>query len=337
MSKWLITSDLQWDCQPNYSTLLPSGITSRLQDISQCWTWLAKLAVKLKCEGIVVVGDIFDSRTTLDLSVLDAACRGFHWAKSAGLKLHVVVGNHDSYLRVPTLNSLQVFRGYAEVHDRPGVDEAMGFGFVPWTDDPAAFAESVGRVAGEARYLFAHVLLEGAVLGAKGGVPLSALQRQKFRHVFLGDVHALTEMAANVLYVGAPMQHDYGDAGQERGVVILDTEKDTMDFVVNTESPRFHVVVNDKLFGVRHGDFVRVKTDDVAVGRKAVAFAQQLTPWVESEIVELPDVKPRLDVRSAQDHKTALGRYCAFKGRTQCAALIERGLSILEEARGVGK
>jgi DNA repair exonuclease SbcCD nuclease subunit len=334
MAKHLVTGDWQWDCYENYSTLLPSGLTSRLSDMVACWKWIEGVALERKCEGIIAVGDIFDSRTTIDLSVLDQACRAVHGSVRAGLKVRFIPGNHDSYLKSSLINSLQVFLGHCEVYEEPTV---MGkLGFLPWTDDQKAFKNAVDLLRkGGAQYLFAHVLVYGAVHKKAGGVPLSWLQPEKFKRVLLGDVHEPVELESNACYVGAPMQFDYGDAGGSRGVRILDDVSGKLEWVENPLSPRFHIITHPKqVHLVNEGDFARIKIDDPVEAAKAEAALRTVTAWVESTAVVLSETPPRLDVRSSLSHEEALTKYLAFKDCENAEYLLTVGLDIIERAKG---
>ena len=330
--RWVVTADLQFDEHASLSTLTPSGVTSRLKDMIDCWHWIMATAIKRNCEGIIVIGDIFDSRTVIDLSVLDQVCRGFHAAHEKGLRLIIVAGNHDSYLRSPKMNSLQVFKGYAQVVEVTHVEDGMGF--VAWTEDITALRSGIDTVLkGGAKYLFTHVLLRGAVTGGDKGVPVDALRPEKFEQVFLGDVHDPREITENVRYVGSPLQINYGDAGGWRGIVVFDRKSGEIETVENTVSPKFHVIEDATVEGVKSNDFVRVKTDDPEIAAEAEAAAKVKTGWVESTFVEKPDIKPRLDVRTSHAHEVVLARYCTHQGIEEVDSLVKVGMEIIEEAK----
>lgn len=331
MSLWAVLADVHFDEYVNYSTLMPSGVTSRLADMIACFTWVRETAVKKGCKGIIVIGDIFNSRMALELPVIDQVCRAFHYVHTANLQLIVVAGNHDSYLRSPRMNSLQVFRGYAKIIEKPTIIEGMAF--VPWTDDLEQYRHDIVSITGKAKYLFTHVLLKGIVTGSNNGVPVDVLCHTKFKQVFLGDVHEPTEVFDNVRYVGSPLQIDYRDAGSKRGFCFFDDVKGTVEFVENTFSPRFHIIEDATTEDIHEDDFVRVKTDNAEIAAEAVAAAKKKTAWVESTFVETSEVQPRLDIRSSHTHEQILRRYCVHKGLEGCDDLVEAGLDVLEEAQ----
>jgi len=336
MSLWCVSADLQLDIHARLSTLTESGLTSRLRDFIACLDWIAGSAVKARCEGLILIGDIFDSRTKLDISVIDQTCRALHrWSDK--LELVIVVGNHDSMLRTPQYNSLQVFNGYATVVEEPWLCTRGGkkFLFVPWYDDPAELAKQIKEQQKKhtPHYLFTHILCEGAVPVKGKGFPVKDLLPKKFTRIFLGDVHDPMQLAPNVQYVGAPLQIDYRDAGGTRGVWMLDTASDQLQFIENTISPRFHVIEDATVEGIRANDFVRIKTDDPGIAAEALAAVRGKAHYVETTFVPEDDHEVRLDVRTDQQEADVLRRFVEHQGLQGVDSLVTLGLDLLEEAK----
>lgn len=330
--KWGVTADLQFDLYPSLSTLKPDGTTSRLQDMLNCWRWIVDECAKRHCKGLLVIGDIFNSRTEVDISVLDQVCRAFHEA-SKRIPLTILVGNHDSYLKNPNLNSAQVFKGMATIIDTPTVDGK--FAFVPWMDDLEAFEAAVAEVSTKkAKFLFSHVLVEGAVPKGKG-LPLDALKPKRFKQVFLGDVHEPMSLRSNVQYVGSPMQIDYRDAGKDRWFIIFDDDTGHVEFHPNKTSPRFHIIEDANTKGIRQKDFTRVKSDDPEIAQEAATAAREKCGWVESFVVPDEEIQPRLNVRTQDAQEDVLRKFIRYQGvEASEDELIALGLELLGEANG---
>jgi DNA repair exonuclease SbcCD nuclease subunit len=330
--KVAITGDLQFAEQSKLSHLTDEGITSRLVEQVRCFLWIVDTAVERECEGLLALGDIFDPRRSIPVPVLDRTCRAFAYAAEK-LWVAALAGNHDIYGREASINSLQAFLGSAEVWDEPGTDGP--FAFVPWMDDPDDYRKAVGTVAREkeARYLFSHIMVEGAV-PADVGKAKKDLRPQRWKRIFLGDIHEPMEFSPNIQYAGAPMQHHFGDAGGARGFWILDTDTDEIEFIENTISPRFHKVADLTYLRkhVREGDFVRVCPDDPEIAHMLAAHARQRTAWVEVEaaIFEDEDPPPRLEVSTAQTNEELLQSYVQYTERED-DGLVELGLKLLTE------
>ncbi len=330
--KYAITADLQFADYARLSTLHPSGLTTRLLHLIECWRWIVKTSVDAGCEGIFVLGDVFNSRTEIPLGVLDIVCREFHKA-SEYLDIVVLAGNHDSLLRSPERNSLQVFRGYARVVETPCVYKK--FLLMPWTEDAQAYRKAVDTMSKRSKpdYLLSHVMLQEAGYPGKG-IPLAYLYPKRFKMVLLGDVHEPKLIAPNVQYVGSPLQLDFRDAGQKRGFFVLDTSMSEWTYHSNMQSPRFHILSSADVSQVKDIDFVRVKTDDPADALAALEVAQKITSWVEGVLVETDDTPPRIEVHAKDTDDEVLGRYASYQGRGGDKGLLKLGLEILKEARG---
>lgn len=329
--KVAITGDLQFAEQAKLSYLTDEGITSRLSDQVQCFLWVVDTAVEQECEGLIALGDIFDPRRSIPVPVLDRTCRAFAYAAEKLLWVAAVAGNHDVYGRTPEINSLQTLLGNAEVWDEPGTDGP--FAFVPWLDDPDDYREAIGTVARttEARYLCSHALIAGAVPGDVGKAKKD-LRPQRWKRIFLGDVHGPLDFSPNIQYAGAPMQHHFGDADGARGFWVLDTDTDGIEFFENMFSPRFHKIEN--MFDVERvheGDFVRV-CGDPSIAETLAAHSGQKTAWVECEAVTFEDEEPpRLEISTAETSEDLLGRYVGFM-ESELDGLVDLGLELLTEA-----
>jgi DNA repair exonuclease SbcCD nuclease subunit len=314
------------------STLHPTGLTTRLLHLIECWRWIVETSRKAGCEGIFVLGDVFNSRTEIPLGVLDLVCREFHEA-SQDLTIIVLVGNHDSLLRSPERNSLQVFRGYAQVVEKPCLYRK--FFLMPWMEDFQEYRKAVDTMSKKSKpdYLLSHVMLEEAGYPGKG-IPLAYLYPKRFKHILLGDVHEPKVISKQARYVGSPLQIDFRDVGQDRGFYTLDDKTNLLTFWRNDHSPRFHMLSSADVSGVEEIDFVRVKTDDPAVALAAIKAAQEITPWVEGTVVETDDKPPRIAVHTKDTDEEVLGRYASYQGRGGDKGLVDLGLEILKEARG---
>ena len=332
MMRVAVLSDLHFDEQPNLSTTLPSGITSRLQHQKDAFEWAIAKAMEQGATALVITGDIFDSRTTISLSVIDVVCRLMHEAqKHFADGVHVLVGNHDSWLRTPTVNSLQMLRGTATIHEVPGTFGPLAF--LPWTKDHEEIRQGVAKLARttKAEYLISHLGLDSSI---PNGVPLGYLQASRWHRVILGDVHDPLDVTPTVHYVGALMQQDYGDAGTKRGMLLLDTEYDSVTRFENKVSPKFSVVTTlDEAEAVEQNDFIRVKSDDPEV----IAAARKGAKWVEANSSPPDEVAPRLAVSQDLTQKEVLGGYIEMmlgvEDREVNNELLELGLDLLAEAK----
>jgi len=339
MNRVALTADLQLQMQPRYSTLSASGVTTRLDDFIACFDWIVDQAVERECDTLIAMGDIFDSRTVIDVCVIDRACRAFARAAKR-LDVHVLVGNHDAYLRTPRLNSTQMLAGVATVHEQ--LAQVGPFVVVPWTDDPDAYRASLARAgklrAGKSKpdYLLSHGMFGDAVPMAKG-LPIEWLQEAGWRGVFLGDVHdpVVLQKSPTIRYVGSPLQIHFGDAGRPRGFVVLDTETAKHTFVTNTVSPRFHVLktMDDVPEIATTRDFLRVKAEDQDLSDALVREATKLSGWVETEATaSTSGAMARIEAAGTLNDQDLLTAYCEHVS-VDPDSLVPLGLEFLAQAR----
>jgi len=332
--KVLLTADWQFDTYAGLSTIGVDGVSTRLTDMLDCWRWMTKIAIDQKCERIFVVGDFIDSRTSIDMSVLDRLCRVVH-ETSQSVDLCFIVGNHDSYLRTPGINSMQIFLGSGEVIDQPFM--MPPFMLMPWTDDNTQLAEDIAQAAEESHcdYLLAHALIDGAVHKSAKTLPIEALKPRSWKRVLLGDVHAPKD-TDNIHYIGSPMQLDFGDCGGKRGVRILDTETDTLSFVENTVSPRFYKITDSfAVPEVGENDFIWIDAPDHATYLKIKAKVEHAR-IVRSSYSEAPGAPPRIDIRTSHTHGDIITAYLKYRDLPDPGGHLSKlGNELLERAKGL--
>lgn len=330
--KVLLTADLHLYSQPSMDGGHESGIPSRLIDRWNCWHWVCDVAAKHGCEGIFVLGDIFHDREHVDLPSLYVAGQCFASAAERFEWVAALVGNHDSYLRIPTVQSAAALSGHVQVVDAPVVEQwaSHTVGMVPWMDDEDALALAIDAVVEQgADTLLSHFAVKGTVPGGQGMDP-DALGLERFDRVFLGDIHDPMEIG-NVQYVGAPMQHHYGDAGGERGVVVFDASSGKTARVSNNVSPRFHVIRESKKKPrVKGADYVRIAASDVDddVYRETGAKVERVVPK------ETHEAQFRLDISAATADADVLRKYADHVGGENPEELVEAGIRLLQEVSG---
>jgi DNA repair exonuclease SbcCD nuclease subunit len=156
--KVALTADIHFCEQVGLSGLTAQGQTTRLEDRASVLLWVAAEAVRRGAERLLILGDVFDSRTDIPVGVLDTACRTMADV-ARQIPVTLLVGNHDAALRVPAVNSLQVFRGLADVVAEP--TRVGNYTLLPWVDDAAT-------LAGWARLLFSL-----ARAAADAGIPFT--------------------------------------------------------------------------------------------------------------------------------------------------------------------
>ena len=145
-----------------------------------------------------------------------------------------------AYLDDPTVNSVNIFESSnIHIHDKLETIQLdnQEFVFAPWHEDHSIIAEYLQTVSEKQDKIFlGHLALEGSrVFGgsdtsgsicAKSGIKINDLK--DFKRAFLGHFHLHSTSAEDkILYVGSPIQSDFGESGNlDKGFVLYDADKD---------------------------------------------------------------------------------------------------------------
>lgn len=334
--KYLISSDWQFADYARLSRITRDGITSRLQEFCDCFEWMLKVGAEREAYDLIILGDFFDDRVSVPVTVLDKVAQMMLAGVNSGFEFHLLVGNHDAALKNPKITSLRALHGLAHIYGEPKVVDTLGF--VPWTADPDQLAKWCKHVSDKgAEYLLSHVMVEGAVPPAKA-IPVDTLSPELFKRVLLGDVHDPVTVEPNIQYIGAPLQINFGDAQGRRGVWVFDPLKNKLDFIENDVSPKFWNIdkPEDRDLPIQQADYVKIRLEDPEEAEEVYAGLTGVqTNYVQNETVVIEDEEPRLNVRTQDHTEEVLTKYCKHEGvkEDELDELVQTGLEIIEEAK----
>ena len=186
-------------------------------------------------EGIKTVihmGDAFDSRKGIEFKSLKWSKRVvFNPLKERGIKMHLMVGNHDAYYKnTNEINAVDLLlKEYdnVEVYSSP-TEVSVGdlpILFIPWINEQNQ-KETNGIIRKtKCPVAMGHLELNGFV--ATPGHIMEhghdARAFNKFEKVFSGHYHARSDNGT-VFYLGNPYEMFWNDVESPRGFTIFDTE-----------------------------------------------------------------------------------------------------------------
>ena len=184
-------------------------------------------------------GDLFHTRSKVDTLVYNSikdALQMFYFNKNRVL---AIPGNHDQYDHTDyPQHSLYGFKNLIYVQDRLDIvpiGEGITVTCVPYSKNVGMIKEFLSSLKaedlGEYPILMFHLGISGGVTGSKS-YPLAEaftpedLRPELFKWVVGGHFHKHQLLGGydHMMYVGSPIQHDFGDAGDDRGFVVIDTE-----------------------------------------------------------------------------------------------------------------
>lgn len=248
----------------------------------------AAAAVDVGAKIRFFAGDLFHERGKLKPSVLNPVVD--HFREKAGKVSFLDIfmpGNHDEEARSDGEHALDVLRGIegVKVLDGHGYevisldDGALGIGWVCHTPNVADLKDRVQQVAAQARLSAVPMqrkvfMVHHGVDGALDGVPFSGfgpadLPTDDFGLVLCGDYHNHKELVPKKAWmIGAPIQHNFGDAGQPRGFMVIDHDINDYELRPVHGVPLFKTItIKDGVLPAvdwpsMAGNFVRVRSDD---------------------------------------------------------------------------
>lgn len=192
-------------------------------------------------DTVIALGDTFDKRRSVNFMSLEAAKdMWFTPLSEMGVKMHMLVGNHDIYykntLRINAPTELLGEYSNISVYTEPTTVSFDGVPFLllPWICDDNYDRTFSAVSESSATYCLGHLELNGfeAHPGHVMENGMDAKLFSKFKKVFSGHYH-MKSSKGNVTYLGNPYQLYWNDYGCKRGFHVLDTDTNRVTFYRN--------------------------------------------------------------------------------------------------------
>lgn len=198
---------------------------SNIPDMILMTSRIINLVKESKPDFVVVLGDILDRHETIHVSPYFRAIEFLKQLKELVLTF-VLIGNHDlknNRQFFSEEHSLTALKLLPDIHvvDRTVeyIIKDQSFVFVPYVP-PGRFLEALNYVDwADATCIFAHQEFLGAQMGAIQSTE-GDLWPETYPYVISGHVHDYQQLQKNLLYVGTPIQHTYGDSGNKTVSII---------------------------------------------------------------------------------------------------------------------
>lgn len=247
--KFIFVSDLHFAVKLPHAKVNGSATSSdRLDDVTDVFNMIIDYVVRHSIDGVFILGDVFD-KAAPDMATL--RCVGEHLTELAvHTKVWLLPGNHDAHDRAGKLYTLDLFR----VLDIPNVIvmntvRTLRFGDVtfwalPWVPDRkvAGIIDGFNFAKGQLNVVLMHQTVDGCLDGGRRlSSPLSSSVFDRFDLALSGHIHKPQE-CGNVQYLGAPMQHRFGESNDPRGFWTLDSDTLVLELVPIVTSPLFLTV-----------------------------------------------------------------------------------------------
>lgn len=296
----LIFSDLHAHNFEQFATTLPGGRNSRLQNILNVLDEIKRFCVDRKVDLVFFLGDLFHSRTKVDVDVFSATWTAVREICNSVKRAYIMMGNHDSYNKVGSVHSLEPFREFATVVDQPIIERygECRFAMHPFTTDIAQWHAFVEMLPKGLDFFFFHQGLSEAVTGAfdisiKAEVAYADLPLQKAAWCLGGHYHKAQNLGAGgrAGYIGSPLQHNMGERTEDKSFVFFDG-LDRPFQRIPTKAPRFYLYEDQQKL---YDDVIAKKVDP------NVDFVR--VRCTESDACHWKDEYPRIQVEIEREEQ----------------------------------
>lgn len=349
-------SDLHAHPFQAYAKVLPNGLNSRLASAISCIEQVVEKCKALNIDLVLFGGDLFHVRRNINVVAYNAVYAAIRRFAENDIPLVMIHGNHDQADRWGVHHSLYAFTEICDVFVEPcwfiaqgkAGDEVAILG-LPYTENVEHLRELVKEDCPRPelpKIMLGHFGIQGAKVGADfvyinpHDPAIEDLNCEAFDAVYLGHYHMHQQIADNAWYIGAPMQHNWGDAGQDRGFLVYDTDTKLHEFV-SLSFPHFAKFDDVNKITSKPGDFVRV-VDSEAWTTAAVnslkdsinAQSLEIIPpkCIEQETLHRVEVTPNTGFHEAMEKYVESGVQPA--DGLDKNYLMQLGMEILEEIDG---
>ena len=210
------------------------------------------LLKKEKKDGdfLVHVGDVFDSRHSLNLLVMNEGMAIFEEISKI-MPVVIILGNHDIYKKNSNdVNSVKILKWIPniKVFEEPEVITVSGkkILFMPWRAGHTEELECIN--SNPADFMFCHTEMQGLKFNKNTTIEtgLELKELKKFRKVYAGHIH-FAQQKGNFRMLGCPYPMTRSDMNNEKGIWCLDLITEEEHYYPNTISPKFIRVLFEKV------------------------------------------------------------------------------------------
>lgn len=274
---YAVVSDLHCHNYTLFARFNPDGVNSRLRLVLD---ELLRTAKALKAAGghtLVIAGDVFHTRGTIDPEVLNPLRATIEEIVGMGIEILIIPGNHDlkSAETEELASSIQnleqtglVGMGGVRVFNEPKVVGHVDgmLALVPWRNTQAGLLDDLQKLADLYKGQIAEmdVFIHAGIDGVLSGMPANGLTHMKlaafgFRRVFAGHYHNHKDFGNGVISIGASTHHNWGDVGTRAGFLMVDAASVTFHA---SQAPAFidiSDIAEDDIPLVVPGNYVRFR------------------------------------------------------------------------------
>ena len=264
----VVIADIHCHAHEQFATTLPGGRNSRFQNILDVLKEVETFCHKEEVDVLFVLGDVFHSRTKIDVDVYSATWLAFQSLCGSVKQAYILTGNHDQNSKDGRIHSLEAFRSFATVIDQPvlekvrvakqayiegsgarsilipgGPIEELNFAAHPFTTDMDSWKTFTKMLPPDLDFFLFHQGVVEANVGAfdiaiKAEVSYTDIPTSKAKWCLMGHYHKQQWLGEDrrAGYPGSPLQHGFAERLEEKGFLFFDTE---FGLGCNSARPKF--------------------------------------------------------------------------------------------------
>jgi DNA repair exonuclease SbcCD nuclease subunit len=205
--------------------------------------WASDYYKSQDIDEIIIPGDIFHNRSHISVETLTVAREFFNHFKD--FTVYISTGNHDCFKKDSSdINSIKLLDGWKNIHifDKEPIILETNFnkiiGFVPWGTELLNFPKC--------DIMFAHLEISSFYMNSYKVCEHGFSYKDLFKYsnyIISGHFHKKDHRKfenGEILYLGSPYQHNFGDIFDARGIYVFDLKDNSFEFIENNISPKHY-------------------------------------------------------------------------------------------------
>ena len=247
--------------------------------------WIKNKLIEKNITNIIICGDVFHDRVSLNLTTIDCSYKFFEILKN--FNIQIICGNHDAwFLDNSSIHSLSLFKNWSNIiiYDTPTLNG--DFFFSPWGTDPSQIQQS--------KFVISHVEVSSFEMSknkvCSNGIKAKDLVDKADKLVISGHFHKPQGRKYGdkiFLYTGSAFQLSWGESGDDKFFYILDTDTCKIEKIKNDVSPRFEYIKTEKDFDKIANNFISIQIENNEEGEKLLSKIAAFNPIdIKSQIIE---------------------------------------------------
>jgi len=217
------------------------GRQGRLRDCVWALRAMREYALEHEIDVVVIAGDLFHDRVSINIEVGNAAIDFLREAKQEyGQDWVIFPGNHDMFLKNSwDSNSLKFVGDYATLVGEIGIVEIYGhrFWILPFIHYEKVFMKALRTIEEhhqEGDVLLTHIGTHDATINMCflcKHWSLVSFANSKFDRIYSGHFHCHQQVGTNMWYPGSPIPFNFDEGLMEHGFFVYDLETRDHEFV----------------------------------------------------------------------------------------------------------